>query len=76
MAGEQVPAPPPQAAMEATAPSTLCPSACHQAQVCRCGEAYASAGPAPKQPEEQQAPNNVLTLSAAMFPEMGMNPGT
>merc|ERR1719421_1594588 len=36
VAGENVPAPPPQAPMEA--PSPLCPSACHQSGVCRCGE--------------------------------------
>jgi len=60
MAGEYVPAPPPQMAMEAAAPSVLCPSACHQAQVCRCGE----------------VPRNFITLSAAMFPEMGTASGS
>merc|ERR1719375_2281671 len=39
MPGEQMPAPPPQPALDqAAAPSVLCPNTCHQAGVCRCGE--------------------------------------
>jgi hypothetical protein len=78
MASEHVPAPPPQAAMEPAAPSVLCPSTCHQSQVCRCGEVQACDNSAPTQAghstgdEQQTAPNPcILTLSAAMFPEMG-----
>lgn len=84
MAGEYVPAPPPQMAMEAAAPSVLCPSACHHAQVCRCGEvrldSFAPA-PAPAISSEQPVSSNAvsgnfITLSAAMFPEMGTASGS
>lgn len=75
MAGELVPAPPPQMAMEAAAPSVLCPSTCHHAQVCRCGEAppmVMSSAPAPDEQQQMtNMPNTCILLSAAMFPEMG-----
>lgn len=82
MIGEQMPAPPPQAAMDAAAPSVLCPNTCHQEQVCRCGEVKvgdcqgpvsSSGGAAEGQsmPSNGTAPNTCILLSAAMFPEMG-----
>merc|ERR1719440_805420 len=65
LSGEPIPGPPPpQVAIEAAAPSVLCPSTCHQAQVCRCGEVKVGEGslPAPgsRAPEEQQAPNTCI----------------
>lgn len=84
--GEQMPGPPPQTVIEAAAPSVLCPSTCHQAQVCRCGEvrvAGDNSAPAPamraagleeQQPQQSStgtAPSTCILLSAAMFPEMG-----
>jgi hypothetical protein len=78
VAGENLPAPPPQAPMEA--PSALCPSACHQSGVCRCGEgSFFVSMTAPSsscvRTDEQAVAGNAATapilLSAAMFPEMG-----
>jgi len=81
IAGEHVPAPPPQMAMQVAAPSGLCPNSCHQAQVCRCGEVKVGDSfqlmPSAAVSDEQQMaangtmPNTCILLSAAMFPEMG-----
>jgi len=85
IAGEHLPAPPLQTAMEAALPSVLCPPACHHANVCRCGDVklgdstasamggrWADADGSRDEPHQQP---NRLTLSAAMFPEMGTNAG-
>jgi hypothetical protein len=78
VAGENVPAPPPQAPMEA--PSALCPSACHLAGVCRCGEGSlfmsmtspsTSCAKSDEQPSAGSGTTAPILLSAAMFPEMG-----
>merc|ERR1719191_485136 len=81
VASEHVPAPPPQAA-PLEAPSVLCPSTCHQAGLCRCGEgklgdsslsmispAASIAKPVDHTANGGGAP---ILLSAAMFPEMGV----
>jgi hypothetical protein len=87
VAGEQLPAPPPQAPLEA--PSVLCPSTCHQAGLCHCGEGDGQStlplhtAPALGKLDDQQmsagngatASNTCILLSAAMFPEMGAGAG-
>lgn len=77
MAAEQVQLPAPQGPMQVAAPSVLCPSTCHQAQVCRCGEFKLGDSAAMTAnngvPDSQQVSRPTLTLSAAMFPEMGNN---
>jgi len=83
IAGEQVPAPPLQMAMESAAPSVLCPSTCHQVGVCHCGEVKVgdclapvpSAASSHEQQQQQQQMPNCILLSAAMFPEMGTSAG-
>merc|ERR1719329_584356 len=58
MTSEFMPAPPPPlTAIETAAPSILCPSTCHQAQVCRCGEVSMVGGARQPSEEQQQAPN-------------------
>jgi len=83
-------APPPTMPAEhmlsaAAAPSALCPTACHQMGICRCGEikvgetgpsmsldtSCAADDPQMTTNNQEFSPNTCILLSAAMFPAMG-----